>query len=259
MSDSAEAGKHEHDDDKQECAGLLRANLARAKSLRIAANADPRNAAERLRLREWQAARLERTHADLLQNPRYGPAASFFLSDIYGPKDFSARDNEIERILPKLVAMLPVAALRMVALAIEVDALSEELDAAIITQLRRAGTIGDIRAETYADAYRRCDNRAQRELQLSLIGEIGHALDRATRKPLLNTALRLMRKPAHLAGLGDLHGFLERGFNAFRQMKGADEFLDTIMRRESALLQQIWSADATGLAPPQNGTPRRAP
>jgi hypothetical protein len=42
----------------------------------------------------------------------------------------------------------------------------------------------------------------------------------------LSGMLKLMRGPAHLAGLGELHEFLERGFNAFRGMGSASEFLD---------------------------------
>ncbi len=36
-------------------------------------------------LRQWQADRLGRTHRDLLESKRYGPAAQFFLTDLYGP------------------------------------------------------------------------------------------------------------------------------------------------------------------------------
>ena len=41
-----------------------------------------------------------------------------------------------------------------------------------------------------------------------------------------------MRGPAHLAGLGDLHAFLEHGFDAFRRMGDASIFLDYIETRE---------------------------
>ena len=59
---------------------------------------------------------------------------------------------------------------------------------------------------------------------------VGSALDRYTRNPLLRASLRLMRGPAAAAGLGALQGFLERGFDTFREMRGAREFLDTVAR-----------------------------
>jgi hypothetical protein len=51
-----------------------------------------------------------------------------------------------------------------------------------------------------------------------------------------------MRGPARMAGLADLQDFLERGFAAFRDLKGADEFLATLKERESAILNRFFSA-----------------
>jgi hypothetical protein len=59
------------------------------------------------RLKEWQAARLARTYADLLASRATDPAAEFFLSDLYGPKDFRSRDEELARVVPIMVRVLP--------------------------------------------------------------------------------------------------------------------------------------------------------
>lgn len=235
---------------KQQSADALRRHLKAAKLLRQQANVDPAAAAKRLRLREWQAARLARSHADLLASERFGPAAQFFLSDLYGPKDFSSRDQEVERILPMLISMLPASALRTVALAVEVDALTEQLDSAMVAELCRAGMIDGIDGDAYAAAYRRVGCRAERERQIMLIRQTGEALDRLARKPLLSTLLKLMRGPAHLAGLGDLHTFLDSGFSAFRGMGSATEFLDSIDRKEQALLEDLFSGTPNPFAAP---------
>lgn len=227
--------------EEKECrVAQLRQHLGRAKALRAEANADPRMAEDRLRLRTWQADRLARTYRDLLDSKRYHDAARFFLTDLYGPKDFSERDHEVERILPTLAATLPASGIHTIALAIEVDALSEELDAAMVAELRRARAMARINDKTYAEAYRRCGHRAQRELQLKLIGEVGEALAALTRKPLVHAALRIMRAPAKLAGLAELHTFLEHGYNAFHRMGDPAEFLDTITTRESVILRQLY-------------------
>src|SRR5512134_4045998 len=85
----------------------LRDGVARVRALREEARADPVLAQDRLLVRAWQADRLARTYADLLANPRYAAAAAFFLSDLYGPKDFSARDEAVGRIIPTMTRMLP--------------------------------------------------------------------------------------------------------------------------------------------------------
>jgi hypothetical protein len=224
----------------------LRDAVARVRALREAARADPVLAQDRLLVRAWQADRLARTYPDLLGSPRYGTAAEFFLSDLYGPKDFSARDEAIGRIIPTLTRMLPAAALETIALAVELDVLAETLDQRVAVELRQRQPNAHalaVSAASYAEAYRAAGSPAERERQIWLVGRIGAALDRLARKPLIAGALRLMEGPAHAAGLGALHEFLARGFAAFRGMRGADEFLALIGARESRLNARLFADD----------------
>lgn len=236
-----------HEEEKIALAAALRHHLQDAQTLRERANAegDGAGARDRLRLRDWQAARLARCYAELLASERYGRAAQFFLSDLYGPKDFSSRDEEVGRILPMLVRTLPVSALRTLALALELDALTEALDAAMVGELRAAGRIATIDEAAYAAAYRRVGRRAERERQITLIRGTGEALEKLAGKALLSGVLRLMRRPAHLAGLGELQEFLENGFAAFRHMGDATDFLDCIETRERQLLARLFDGSAS--------------
>jgi hypothetical protein len=230
----------------------LRDGVARVRALRDDARADPVLAQDRLLVRAWQADRLARTYPDLLASPRYGPAAEFFLSDLYGPKDFSARDEAVGRIIPTMSRMLPASALETIALAVELDALSEALDQRLAAALRRSQPGAHALAITeaaYAAAYRAAGSAAERERQIWLVGRIGAALDQLARKPLIAGALRLMDGPAHAAGLGALHEFLARGFAAFRGMRGADEFLATIAARESRINIRLFADDPGAFEP----------
>jgi hypothetical protein len=228
--------------DKADAARRLRAHLAEVRALRAAARDAPALAQDRLAVREWQAARLARTHRELLESPRYGPAAAFFLADLYGPKDFSARDAGIARIEPMLARVLPASALDAVALAVELDALSERLDLALARGLRRDQPRGPlaIAAASYAEAYRTTATRSEREHQLALVARIGAELDRLARKRLVVGTLAMMEAPARAAGLEALHDFLARGFRTFRTMRGASEFLATIAAREHRILAQLF-------------------
>lgn len=229
-----------HEVDRQTCVAELKHFLDEARDLRLAAVHDGLHGSRRLRLRAWQAARLAKTHADLLASPRFGIAAEFFLTDLYGPKDFSERDAEVERILPVMTSMLPVSGLRTLLLAVEVDALSERFDARMVEVLgKRLDKEDGLSSESYASAYRRVGDRAGRELQIRLIGETGEALDALSRKTIVRGALKMMHGPAQMAGLGELHAFLQRGFDAFRSMREADEFLETIISRERATMRAL--------------------
>ena len=192
-------------------------------------------------LRHWQAQRLARTYADLAADERYAAATAFFLSDIYGERDFSERDRAVERAYPLLRKTLPKAALLPLERAVALDDLSKELDAALALALLGEGVDEAITESTYARAYRLCDNRAQRLHQIELTVAVGSDLDRVVKKPLVRRLLVLARTPARAAGFGELQDFLERGFEAFRQMGGAAEFLKSIETRETQILERLFA------------------
>jgi hypothetical protein len=238
-------------DEDLDKAGLgreLAACIAEARDLRASRAADPATEDYPL-LKQWQAARLARTYADLLASERYGQAARFFLSDLYGPKDFRSRDKELARVVPVMVRVLPAKALFTLLEAVRMDTLSESLDTDMVLALRAAGRSRSIDWPAYVTAYRACGRRGDRERQIELIDKIGKTLDRLTTMPLMRISLGVMAGPAQLAGLSGLHSFLQRGFDAFSEMHGADEFLATVTRRETALMHE-WFA-APGIPPPR--------
>ena len=226
--------------DKQAIGHDLADCIAEVQQLRAARASDPKPE-DYVRLKEWQAARLARSYADLLASPRYRPAAEFFLSDLYGPKDFRTRDDELARVVPIMVHVLPARALLTLLEAVKMDTLSESLDTAMVLALRRTGRTRAIDWPAYVAAYRSCGRRADRELQIALVDKIGKTLDRLTRMPLIHLSLTLMKTPAQLSGLGALHSFLQGGFDAFSFMKGADGFLGIVMQRETALMQELFA------------------
>ncbi len=101
--------------------------------------------------------------------------------------------------------------------------------------------------ETLLDTYLTTAMTGWAGLRMLML-QVGGALERYTRNPLLRHSLRLMRAPAQAAGLGALQSFLENGFDTFREMRGAREFLDTIANRERELAARLFGggvADAT--------------
>ena len=215
----------------------LKGHLARLKALRGDAGTAPPRLQE---LKRWQTQRLARSYADVAAVPRYRAATSFFLDDLYGAKDFSGRDHAMLRILPMMSRVLPASAVETAALAIELEALSEDLD----QRLAAALPPGAIDEAAYAEAYRASSTRAERERQIELTGAVGERLDALVEKPLVFRTLTLMRRPARLAGLEDLQDFLERGFRAFRDMDGAQDFLALIRSREGEILNRLFSGAA---------------
>ena len=221
---------------------LLLAELDRSAALRARSAGDGSFRERRALLRSWQAARLARTHQDLLASRRFRDAAEFFLVDLYGPKDLSQHIEDVRRILPVMMKVLPEYGLTTVAHAVELNVLSESLDGAMVEALGvDAATIADV---TYAAAYRKVDRTEDRKRQIDLIALLGEALDKLTHQRFVSTALKMMRKPAELAGLGELQGFLERGYRAFGVMRGgASEFVSIVVARERAISEGLLAGD----------------
>jgi hypothetical protein len=229
-------------------------HLGTVAALRAQRNADPA-LAERVRaLKAYQARRFECSYADLLAHPRYQGATRFFLHELYGPQEFSARDVQFSRIVPALVRLFPAELVATVATLAALHALSESLDDSTAGQLPRL----PVDAPAYAQAWQAAGRAPAREQQITLTLSIGAAMDRYTRNRLLRSTLRLMRGPAQAAGLSDLQKFLETGFDAFGAMKGAGDFLRWVGERERALVTALFAADAVAtaaLAPAQRNGP----
>jgi hypothetical protein len=215
----------------------LAGGLNRVIALRRRLEADPALAQRWRAVKSWQSQRLRDTYPDLLASPRYGPACRFFLDELYAAKDFSQRDNEALRVVPKLARMLPDRAIETMALAVELDELSETLDARVAGLIRLP-----IDEAAYAEAYRAAGTREERARQIEMIDRIGRSLERLARIPFLSGMLHMMRAPAEAAGLGHLHHFLASGFDSFKAMGEAGEFLATIRERETALMRK-WFGD----------------
>lgn len=225
-------------------ADAILSSLAAVEAERARRAAVPGLAARVDALKAYQQDRFRLSHADLLASARYGAAAQFFFDELYGPGDFSHRDAQFARIVPALVRLFPAEIVATVATLGALHALSEALDGELAGRLPP----GAIDARGYAAAWQASGRRPERERQIALLVEVGRALDRYTRKPMLGTSLRLMRGPARAAGLSELQAFLERGLQAFKSMRGADDFLHTVEGRERDLLDALDDAAPAALA-----------
>jgi len=227
---------------------MLSRELARVMRLHAEREANPRLAESLNRLATWQAKRLRRTYADLESQPRYAAAIDFFEMDLYGRGNFAARDADVAKVAPAMMMMLPERVVATIGHAMELNALSQELDRALLARLPTPDAHPTV--VEYCQAYRRLGQRSARERQIALVAEIGSALDRIVQMPLVHTALTMMRQPSRAFGVAALHEFLERGFDAFRQMNGAREFLATIVERETALMDRIMAGARAPFADP---------
>jgi hypothetical protein len=206
---------------------------------------EPRN---RLRwlplLRSWQTQRLESSFEHFLYDPQRRAAALFFLTDVYGDRDFSRRDGNVAKVLPMMQRLLPAAVLGTVADGIELGAVTHVLDLRMAEELQHlAPTRKRLDAELYGKAYRNVGHRRMREHQIDLISGVGVGLAKAVRTPGVSMLLRLSRGPAKASGLGELQGFLERGFAAFSALGDGKAFVADIEKSERVVARRLFKGD----------------
>lgn len=200
------------------------------------ANASPRLAT----LRAWQARRLEASFADVLADPRMHAAGRFFLSDLYADRDFSARDRDVDRIMPVVVHLLPESLLRAARDAIELHALSHALDLRLVDAMGRH-RLDRLDESRYGEVYREAGLPRLRRRQIALVVAVGRSLDAAVQRHGVHRLLRASRFPARAAGLSELQGFLERGFDAFARLGGAGPFLQRVARGEGEVSRRLFA------------------
>ncbi|MCG8610554.1 MAG: hypothetical protein MI864_08460 [Pseudomonadales bacterium] len=204
-------------------------------------------------LEQWQSQRLQETHADLHADPEYKEGLDFLLDELYAPKDFTQRDNDIDRIFPMMVRLLPDHLLYTVSLLVELNHLTQSLDYQLLDYLPalpEAPVDGldiseYITEEQYAKAYRDCANHPERLHQIQLIANVGDDLNRYVRSKFLSFSLKVTKGAAEMAGVGALHQFLNRGFHAFQRMGDVEKMLAIIIERETHILDQIFQGNPT--------------
>lgn len=212
----------------------------RAIAARLEADDFPLRALEDLQA--WQRERFARTYADLLERESDAPACHFFLDELYGGLHFRHRDEDVERVAPVMSRLLPEHALHSLADAFRLQAISLELDIAMV-ELDPTADFRGMEIAEYARWYRACGRRDRRETQIRLIRDLGHRLEGLVETPLLLRLVRLVRGPAVAAGFGRLQEFLETGLQAFRELEDPADFVETIYRREWLALERLFSGD----------------
>lgn len=230
-----------------EAAQTIRHAVARVTALRLQTHTNASLLAATVAVKRFQARRFRATYADLLGSAEYAAPTRFFLNELYSDKDFSQRDAQFARIAGALQRFFPVSVVATAVAMAELHALTEELDFAMAQAWLDRSDSADAESMRYTLAWKNVGRPDDRERQLTAVLAVGTELDRLTRMPGLRMMLKMMRRPAHAAGLGSLQSFLEAGFDTFAAMSAkarhAQQFLSLIEARETHWIQQLFADD----------------
>lgn len=210
-------------------------------------------------LERWQGNRLKYTHQDLYEHPRYREALDFLLHDLYTPTQFARRDDDLERIFPVMVKLVPESALGTVARLVELNLLTQQLDLAVTTVWQENFGDQPLTESLYARCFRASHPLEDRLKQVAMVRDIGEELESYVRSRFLTISLGMTQGAANVAGLGQLHRFISRGMAAFRGMGQVSPLLHTLSERESALMTRIHEGEDVPFGlPPSDSAPDQA-
>ena len=193
----------------------------------------------RLALQIFQSNRLRRDYRDLSEIPEYNLLGEFFFNEMYGPRDFSARDSGARR-LNTFLHLVPGVHLDDVMQVLKLLDLTNTLDQrmAMLLMDRQAGL--GFTEDIYDECYRELNNYDERLEQLHLIDGSIRNVFRLSRYAVIGTALSSVRMVAKVSGLDAIYQFLVKGYYALRGVRDIEPFATAIQSRELVRLNRVY-------------------
>jgi hypothetical protein len=193
----------------------------------------------KLALQQFQSNRLRRDHADLAAEPQYQAIGEFFFNEMYGPRDYTARDDQARR-LRQFVHVVPGLTIRDVEPALQLLDISHRLDESVVEQLILLQAPIDFSEELYDRAYRLADNYDERVDQLELVRTALYNVFRTANKPLIRLAIERTEQLAQVVGMAEIHRFLWQGYESIQSVRDIYRFVETVYVREKDRLDAIY-------------------
>ncbi|APW48189.1 hypothetical protein RA876_03930 [Rhodoferax antarcticus] len=222
--------------------------MARVDELRRLTADSPNLASALHAIKSWQSKRFAQTYQDLLESEDYAGCARFFLEELYSERNYSHRDAQFAKVAGAIELTFPENVIAVAVSLAELHATTERLDHAMASCWNHTNNASP--SERYLDAWKSVGEPAIRHWQLQTVLHIGQTLAELTQKRGLRLLLKMMRRPAEMAGLGDLQTFLETGFERFGRLTKTDgqatHFLTTIREREMTWLNEQFGATNAG-------------
>jgi hypothetical protein len=189
----------------------------------------------------FQVERMRATHAALFLSPRYRPLCEFLLVDLYGHHEFRTRATTFyalgHMLRPILGRVLYEGCLRL----IELQALSERLDDRVVRELLAHGATPSFTEDEFEQAYRRCDDYAERRHQIDLSTVSTKFVHALALRPAAARLLGIARRVRGLHRLEALLAMLERGHRAFSGVGEIGPFIEDMRNGEAAYLDGIYA------------------
>ena len=194
-------------------------------------------------LQAFQSDRLNRTYDDLKADPEYEKIGDFFFNKLYAPQDFSFRNTSMKKLHKVLDGKIYKNMLTAVTKVIELHDISDEQDDLMVDRMIEYGIGESITMDEYQQIYRSLDNYDQRIYQINLSAEVTRIFHGLSKKWIVAVSLKTVKSTAVLFGIKEIIDFIYDGYSSFKTINNIDYFIETMLDREVAWHNEIWSGE----------------
>lgn len=192
-------------------------------------------------LQDFQSRRINDTYKDIETNPEFSKIGNFFFKKLYAPEDFSFRDTSMKKLHKALDGKIYKHMIAAVSKVIELHDISDEQDDLMVEKMMETGVDESMTVEEYQAIYRSLDNYDQRIYQINLGAEVTRIFHGLSKKWFVAVSLKTVKTTAVLFGIKEIIDFIYEGYVAFKAIDNIDFFVETVMTREHAWHNEIWS------------------
>ncbi len=192
-------------------------------------------------LQDFQSRRINDTYKDIETNPEFSKIGDFFFKKLYAPEDFSFRDTSMKKLHKVLDGKIYKNMLTAVTKVIELHDISDEQDNLMVEKMIEAGVDESMTMAQYQMIYRSLENYDQRIYQINLSAEVTRIFHGLSKKWLVAASLKTVKSAAVLFGIKEIIEFIYEGYVAFKTINNIDFFVETMMDRELAWHDEIWT------------------
>ncbi len=195
----------------------------------------------------WLKNRIQMTHQDLFNQKENVLMAQYFINRLYGGPEFDDLAVQIERLLKyahKAEKIIPENAIKTGLKSVGLAVLAMQLDEQVAAQLLQDYPADQvIDNEMMRQTLIKLDQYDARLEQLSLLDDLGGALDKYMRSFIMHTAFKMCKGAANKYRFELMYDFIGEGFIAMKPMKSAANFIHTFTVKEREIVEKVHAGE----------------
>ena len=195
----------------------------------------------------WLKIRIQNTHHDLFNQKENVLMAQYFINRLYGGPEFDDLAVQIERLLKyahKAEKIIPENAIKTGLKSVGLAVLAMQLDEQVAAQLLKDYPVDQvIDDEMMRQTLIKLDQYEARLEQLSLLDDLGGALDKYMRSFIMHTAFKMCKGAASKYRFELMYDFIGEGFIAMKPMKSAANFIHSFTVKEQEIVEKVHAGE----------------